>query len=436
MVTSGQCLVRFSSLRAFRCGGINILKIKELLLFAMALSGIFNFLMPVSMAVNPNCDYYKDMIAGEQYYISNDAYPDYYGSSTSCRYMAVSPVGTRIVMSCEDITLPDTQGCSGDRLAVSLSGDPNFNDAHNYCGKGSITLVSQSNSIVVGLFSTWNSRGGRFVCSLVSIKDGGSGTTTPRPNVCDCGWKHVLRIVGGRETGVHEFPSMAGLIDLSQNSLYCGSSIISDRYVLTAAHCAYGRVAGNIGILVGDHNISSGSDTDKAALYSTQSFVIHERYEPQSQINDIAILKTTKTITFNLEIGPACLPFRYTGTTFEGATVMALGWGALEFSGPKSDTLQEVDLRVVGNAQCQSELPDNIITANQMCTFASGKDACQSDSGGPLLWMDSGIRRLQLLGVISYGLGCATNKPGLNTRVSSYLAWIITQTNDATYCIK
>lgn len=68
------------------------------------------------------------------------------------------------------------------------------------------------------------------------------------------------RIVGGVETGVNEFPSMAALIDLSNKNLYCGATIIAKRFGLTVAHCVRNKVAQNIGLLVGDHDISTGNN--------------------------------------------------------------------------------------------------------------------------------------------------------------------------------
>lgn len=104
------------------------------------------------------------------------------------------------------------------------------------------------------------------------------------------------------------------------------------------------------------------------------------------------------------------------------------GWGTLDFSGPKSNTLQSVNLTVISNTECREKVTNNPIYSTQICTFAPGKDACQSDSGGPLMWVDSN-RRLQLVGVISYGLGCATSIPGVNTRVTQYLSWIVSVTS-------
>lgn len=109
--------------------------------------------------------------------------------------------------------------------------------------------------------------------------------------------------------------------------------------------------------------------------------------------------------------------------------ILLPGWGTTEFSGPKSDTLQAVNLSVVPVARCAGELPDNVITTSQICTFAPGKDACQSDSGGPLYIYNSNTGRLLQVGIISYGLSCATDVPGVNTRVTSYLTWIVSVTS-------
>ncbi|KAJ8963445.1 hypothetical protein NQ318_018925 [Aromia moschata] len=238
--------------------------------------------------------------------------------------------------------------------------------------------------------------------------------------------------------GVNEFTPMAGLVDVGQRLVYCGATIISNRYVITAAHCveaAGTKDLNNVGILVGDHDVSTGGDTPAAALYRIQSYDIHPQYESKTYQNDLAILRTTGAMNFSIYVGPACLPFRYSTFDFQGVTVTALGWGLKEFSGPTSDILQKVNLTVEPSNECMTQYPDRV-TANQICTYAPGKDSCQSDSGGPLFWFDPSSRRLQILGVISFGLGCATEKPSVNTRVTSYLSWIVSKTTDATYCIK
>jgi hypothetical protein len=67
------------------------------------------------------------------------------------------------------------------------------------------------------------------------------------------------RIVNGQETGVNEYPMMAALVDLRIRDLFCGASVISSRYCLTAAHCVDNRPTADTAVLIGDHDISSGT---------------------------------------------------------------------------------------------------------------------------------------------------------------------------------
>lgn len=57
-----------------------------------------------------------------------------------------------------------------------------------------------------------------------------------------------------------------------------------------------------------------------------------------------------------------------------------------------------------------------------------GKDSCQSDSGGPVLWTDTTTNRMHLIGIISHGVGCDSDYPGINTRVTWFLDWIVSTT--------
>ncbi|XP_069676163.1 venom serine protease 34-like [Periplaneta americana] len=257
---------------------------------------------------------------------------------------------------------------------------------------------------------------------------------------CDCGWFMTYtvqrapfsrRIIGGVDAKLHEFPMMAALLDLHYDQLYCGATIIAKRYAVTAAHCAIYKNVENIGLLVGDH-ISSSLDTKNALLHLLLRFVVHPEYDTKTHLNDIALVHVGADILFNGIVGPACLPFRFTRETFVGRTVVALGWGVTKFEGVNSNVLQKVGLTVVNDRDC-FRMYQGMTSSDQICTYAQGKDACQNDSGGPILLIDN--NRVYLVGVISYGVACGTIMPGVNTRVTSYLDWVRNSTPEVNYCV-
>lgn len=142
---------------------------------------------------------------------------------------------------------------------------------------------------------------------------------------------------------------------------------------MTAAHCFNMYLNGNYSnlyALVGDHNISGSDDTPYPALYKIQSVIKHNLYVPTSdnQANDIALVKTTE-IRYKRSVGPACLPYVFMNynSYFNDKYLTVPGWGALEFSGPSSDVLRKVSLKVMST--CASD--------KQICTFSSGMDSCQ-----------------------------------------------------------
>ncbi|KAK5647781.1 hypothetical protein RI129_002673 [Pyrocoelia pectoralis] len=402
----------------------------------MAVVGIAHLIMPTSSAVDPSCDYYQDVSVGQRYYIYNHQYPNKYTAGTSCRWVGQTAPNAVIVLTCEDINLPPSRDCQQDRLIISKSGDTNFRDSHNYCGKGTLSTVSEGNRISIGLTAAWFSMGGRFLCTITAIQSSNPPGTTESPAKCDCGWRQQRRIVGGVPAGINEFPHMAGLVHLQKREISCGASIIASRYALSAAHCVLNETARTFGLLIGDHDVNTGEDTASAALYIIEELIRHPMYNLGSKENDISVIKTEKTIPFGGDIGPVCLPFRFSSVDFVEKTVLALGWGTTEFTGPRAKELQKVNLTIVSNSKCQEELLNAKIFSSVLCTYGDGKDACQYDSGGPLLWYDSDTNRLQQVGVISYGIGCGGGFPAVNTRVTSFLAWIISVTSDADYCIK
>nr|WBB28747.1 trypsin-like proteinase T2a [Yponomeuta cagnagella] len=371
---------------------------------------------------DPNCDYTQYVNPGRTYYVYSPGYSNLYTPGVQCRWIAICPSGYNCQIQCPDIDLPQSSSCSMDRLLVSKTGDPQLTGADTYCGRGTLTTQSTAQRLSIGLITSNSSPGGKFYCTLTAVAAG--------PAPCSCGYKKQNRIVGGEETGVNEFPMMAGLIDNRIESVFCGAVIIDNRYFLTAAHCLGNINTGDISVVIGEHDVTTADGV--ARVLRVYDRLIHPRYDRSNYDYDVAIL-LTETFQFTDRIGPACLPFKFRGVDMTGARVTALGWGTLFPGGPDSNVLMKVDLDVISSSTCRNRVSN--LTNRQICTFTPGKDACQDDSGGPLLFLDPPTGLLFHLGIISYGRFCASNTdPGIGTRVTEFIDWIVQNTPGAIYC--
>jgi secreted trypsin-like serine protease len=106
-------------------------------------------------------------------------------------------------------------------------------------------------------------------------------------------------IVGGEKTKNGEYPHMAAIgwrsLDGSLE-FKCGGSLISDRFVLTAAHCS--RADGNSPSIVrlGDQNLKTRSDGLIEVDVPIAEFIKHEKYRKSSYYDDIALIKLARSV--------------------------------------------------------------------------------------------------------------------------------------------
>ncbi|QES02365.1 MULTISPECIES: serine protease [Streptomyces] len=230
-------------------------------------------------------------------------------------------------------------------------------------------------------------------------------------------------VVGGQEARPHQYPFMAGLVDVLERRVMCGGALIGDRYVLTAAHCLTGSYSSpsRVGVLLGDHDLTTGSDSPHAVLAPPARFFPHPEYDPETQRNDIALVELAAPVALNRDVRPIGLPTPAAPGGSEPARVEAPGWGTTSFGGRTSDVLRTVALTTMSNSACASRGMAQVVPS-QICTYAPGRDTCQYDSGGPLVRTLRG--RPYVVGLVSYGKECATDTPAVNTRVRSYLSWI------------
>ncbi|XP_044262358.1 venom protease-like [Tribolium madens] len=240
----------------------------------------------------------------------------------------------------------------------------------------------------------------------------------------------VTYIFGGSASQSREFPHMAALGYGQPIEWLCGGSLISERYVLTAAHCL---ATSNLGELVkvrlGDLDLQSVADDAQAQDYTVSQKIIHPNYHAPAQYDDIALIKLDKDVQFSPSIAPICLE---TLTNLPNYNFIATGWGKTEVEGPQSDILMKVDLEYFSNQICRQNyanvaseyLSKGIDDKSQICAGSrtTEKDTCQGDSGGPL---QIRIDVLYLVGITSFGKICGIpNSPGVYTRVSYYVPWI------------
>lgn len=125
------------------------------------------------------------------------------------------------------------------------------------------------------------------------------------------------------------------------------------------------------------HNRNSTTDS-RSVEYNVVNIIKHSGYSTTNYNNDIALLKIDGIIEFAGPMRPVCLPER--GSTFAGRNATVTGWGALSESGPVSNTLQQVVVPIISNAECRAtKYPAKRITDNMMCAgiVDGGKDSCQ-----------------------------------------------------------
>jgi trypsin len=214
------------------------------------------------------------------------------------------------------------------------------------------------------------------------------------------------RIVGGTPAAPGEYPFYANTIQ----PILCGSTLIYEDILLTAAHCAGGFLAGvNIGATMLD-------GTDAAEVIAVDMEVIHPDYDQATRINDIMLVKlatpaSSPVVTLNTD--PA--------VPAADEVVTVIGFGDTLDGGDPSMVLLMVDVNVYTDQFCDNVYnvfePDTMLCAG---TPAGGRDSCQGDSGGPLL-TSTNVQ----IGIVSTGSGCGLpDVPAVYTQVSAFQSFI------------
>lgn len=228
-------------------------------------------------------------------------------------------------------------------------------------------------------------------------------------------------IVGGVESTPYSRPYQVALLMNGRQG--CGGTLISPNWVLTAAHCVDSASTSSLTVQVGAHSISRRDGQN----VRVSQIIRHENWQGAQGIRsgwDIAVLKLASPVSASIK--PAKLPSVRLAEELApvGRPVTVSGWGLTRNQGSPSDVLREVNLPVLSNQACSSELRFNL-PASVICGGGTGGvSACNGDSGGPFAVAANG--NFYSIGTVSWGNACVGATAF--TRTSSFLNWIAQKT--------
>ncbi|XP_020752348.2 serine protease 52-like [Odocoileus virginianus] len=228
----------------------------------------------------------------------------------------------------------------------------------------------------------------------------------------------VLEIIGGEPANIRDFPWQIRILE--NGSHLCGGSILSEWWILTAAHCFKSKNESTLEVTHGEENL----DTQNLTKIKVDELIIHNNFDSWFYLNDIALLLLKSPLSLGVRKVPICLS--EVADIEQWRNCWVTGWGTTV---PKRSTetgLQKVNVQLIKWETCFELMP--LLTKSMLCAgdLEGGKDACQGDSGGPLVCQKKTRKsKWYQLGIVSWGVGCGQKKhPGVYTQVSSYLSWI------------
>uniref|UniRef100_A0A8D2IH80 Peptidase S1 domain-containing protein n=1 Tax=Varanus komodoensis TaxID=61221 RepID=A0A8D2IH80_VARKO len=243
------------------------------------------------------------------------------------------------------------------------------------------------------------------------------------------------RIVGGHEARPGAWPWQVSLqiYRIGVGYLHvCGGSLINNDSVLSAAHCTRKRMYIWRAVF-GLHHLYSHKTY--AIRRRVTKIMVHSRYDRESQENDIALFKLSKSVMFNEYVQPICIPDKYL-ILAKGTKCYIAGWG-MQSENDKlppictpSYLLQEAEIEIFPLEICNKmDWYAGTISQNNLCAGSETGhvDSCQGDSGGPLMCGFQN-KKYYLIGITSYGYGCGRPKyPGIYVNVSMYRSWVVSR---------
>ncbi|XP_004648554.1 granzyme B(G,H)-like [Octodon degus] len=226
-------------------------------------------------------------------------------------------------------------------------------------------------------------------------------------------------IIGGREAKPHSHPYMAFIeFWYTTSTSQCGGFLIHEKFVLTAAHC-FNRILESkiieIVVVLGAHNITKQEKTQQ--YIRVQRRISHPQFSLETFANDIMLLQLKEKAMLTKEVQILQLPSR-NSQVMPGVVCQVAGWGMMDQTGKFANTLQEVEMTVQIDEECEVHYP-NYNSAIQMCVWDPDiqKTSSLGDAGGPFMCNN-----------VVQAIVCSGSKdwkhPQIYTKLSPYLDWI------------
>uniref|UniRef100_A0A6M2E1M4 trypsin n=1 Tax=Xenopsylla cheopis TaxID=163159 RepID=A0A6M2E1M4_XENCH len=214
------------------------------------------------------------------------------------------------------------------------------------------------------------------------------------------------KIVGGQSTSIQQHPYQVAL--LYENDYHnCGGSLISEKWVLTAAHCI-----SSIKYFV---RVGSTLETEGGVVHKAKNQYAHEKFNYTTVDYDYGLIELETPVQLSDSVKIVKLP--EAGFELDAGTLLNVtGWGSR-----RSSTLQLVTVPFVEDDVCKESHPDRLISNQMFCagSMAGGHGPCNGDSGGPVV--SNGVQ----YGIVSWSYGCAQPfYPAVYAKVSAARDWI------------
>ncbi|XP_055632332.1 phenoloxidase-activating factor 1-like [Toxorhynchites rutilus septentrionalis] len=281
---------------------------------------------------------------------------------------------------------------------------------------------------------------GKVVLLLVALLGCAFGAEVFQNARFQCGIpKHAttLLIVNGVDAKISDWPWHAAIRlhsgPGSSPEYVCGGTLVSERFVVTAAHCTIGENPNKLPKMSVQLGVNAvGSPEGK--VYNVEKIHRHSGFSLDNLRDDIALLELDSPVEFTDFVLPICLSEK---TKMEPGKLGAIvGWGFTENDIP-STRLKLAKLPVVDELDCKRKEPElygRVLTNKVFCAgYTNGTTACNGDSGGGIVFERGDAWYLG--GILSFTRSrdgsqlCLTTTYTVFTDVTRYLDWIGKITN-------